>query len=492
MTANGSTYEFGEFRFTPGENLLLRNGVPQPLSPKAIEVLALLVADCGHVVSKDELLQKIWNDVSVEESTVARIIWVLRDALGDDAKKHQFIQTVPKLGYRFVAEVRIKETDRSSLNVTSTPPRNDPGEPTDTGNRSSSFRGWSPQRTIFGLGLGGLLAASVITLLVFNVIPNSAFSEPVDRGTANDNAHQLYLQAMYMYDRRNLISAQRSVELFEQATEADPNFAEAWAGKGRAYRYLASIRDDSDVHDAYVKSRAAIDLALALDPNLSEAYSASCENKLFYEYDFVGAERQCKRAIDLKPNSSLAHEVYARFLTSRGRHDQALDESKKALDLDAKSLFVMRNLGVGLFYTRRYGEAAAQFRRVIEMDANFEATHRWLVVTLHMQGKTDEAFDFFMKARSKSEDPVVLRSYQTAFQEKGGRGFLFEHSNRIRGNYTRACLLAQLGDYDKALEFLEAAYQRREWGMAYLQVEPMLDPMRNDPRFMEFLKRIEK
>jgi DNA-binding winged helix-turn-helix (wHTH) protein/TolB-like protein/Tfp pilus assembly protein PilF len=314
------------------------------------------------------------------------------------------------------------------------------------------------------------------------------------RGTTNEEAYRFYLQGMYLYDRRNSPDARKAVEALEQAVRLDPNYAQAWAGKAHAHRYASNLGPNIDTREEYRKSIEAINKALALDANLSEAYSALCENKYFYEYDFQGAERECKRAIELNPNSSMAHEIYSRFLSSRGRHDEAIAEIKRAIDLEPTSLFNQRNLGVALFYARRYEEAVTQLKRVIEMDKNFHTTYTWLSITLALQGKESESFEWFLKQQALREvGEETLEAYKTAFKTSGWHGVLREEANRNtgRGLTYAAGFNALVGNKDKAFEYLERSYQRREWGMAYLQVDPRFDPVRGDPRFDELVKRVE-
>ena len=132
----------------------------------------------------------------------------------------------------------------------------------------------------------------------------------VRRGDSHEEAYRLYHQAMYLYDRRNLANAHKAVELLERAIQLDPGFARAWAGKAHVHRALANF--SGNTHEEYRNSMEAINRALELDKNLADAHSALCENKFFYERDFDGAELECKRAIELEPNSSLGHQVYSR------------------------------------------------------------------------------------------------------------------------------------------------------------------------------------
>ena len=319
----------------------------------------------------------------------------------------------------------------------------------------------------------------------------------VKRGTDNEEAYRLYLQGMYIVDIHSLSTSQKAVEVFERAVELDPDYAQAWAGKAHAHRGVANfIGRNGSVQEDYQKSMEAIKRALSLDENLAEAYSTLCENKMYYEYDFVGAESACKRGIELNPNSPVAHQVYSRYLISRGRYDEAISEIKTTIDLEPASLFYNSLYGINLYYARRYPEAIAQFKRVIAMDENYGLPYYWLCVTLQAQGNELEAYELFIKNLVVYEaNEASVHAFQTAYQSSGWRGIMLELAKRFEQNEERyffgAYYNAQAGNNDKAFEYLEKSYQRREMWMAYLQVDPRLGPLRDDPRFDELVRRVE-
>ncbi|MBA4120881.1 MAG: tetratricopeptide repeat protein [Acidobacteria bacterium] len=301
---------------------------------------------------------------------------------------------------------------------------------------------------------------------------------------------------MYLYDKRTSADAREAVKVLEQAVKLDQNYAAAWAGKAHAHRYVANLGRSTNIQEEYQKSIEAINKALGLDENLADAHSAWCENKMYYEYDFAGAESECKRAIELDPNSSLAHEIYSRYLNSRGRHDEAIAEVKTAIDLAPTSLFNQRNYGVALYYARRYPEAVTQFKRVIAMDKDFGTTYPWLINALQMQGNESEAFEWQMKfLASQRADEETVQIFKTAYQTSGWQGILREQVKRFdEGNqayFYGVGVNAKVGNKDKAFEYLEKSYGRRELWMAYLQVDPRLDSLRDDLRFDELVKRVE-
>jgi len=326
------------------------------------------------------------------------------------------------------------------------------------------------------------------------------------RGTANEEAYRLYLQGMYLYGKRTTADANKAVEVLEQSVRLDPKYARAWAGLALAYKNVATFRAQepkfagSKAQEEYKKSLEAINTALALDENLADAHCALCVHKMAYEYDFDGAERECKRATELDPNSSQAHSVYSRYLNCRGRFDEGIAEIKTAIDLEPASLVNQRDYGVSLYYARRYADAVTQLKRVIAMDEKFDTAYVWLDVALEMEGKYPEAFEWFMKGRARNfqgpDAQKITEAVKAAYQASGWQGLLleqvrgFENKTDTRPDFQGAVLYAKVGNKDKAFECLEKSYQRREPWMSLLKVEPGLDSVRDDPRFDELIKRV--
>jgi TolB-like protein/Tfp pilus assembly protein PilF len=321
------------------------------------------------------------------------------------------------------------------------------------------------------------------------------------RGTTNEEAYRLYLQGMYLYGKRTPADANKAVEVLEQAVRLDPNYAVAWAGLAQTHRYITTFAG-SKAKEEYQKSTEALNKALALDENLADAHCALCVYKMSYEWDFDGAERECKRAIQLDPNSSQAHSAYSRYLNCRGRFDEGIAEIKTAIDLEPASLVNERDYGVSLYYARRYPEAVTQLKRVIAMDEKFVTTYNWLVVALEMQGNYPEAFEWWIKVQAlgEPEPEEAMQAYRAAYQSSGWQGLMLERTRRCdedslkpnyRGVYFQGAVEhAKAGHKDKAFERLEKSYQRRESWMNLLKVEPGLDFLRDDPRFDELVKRV--
>lgn len=317
------------------------------------------------------------------------------------------------------------------------------------------------------------------------------------RGTENPKAYEFYLLAMNLSEERGIQNLQKSLEFLEQAVALDPNYARAWAAKAHLHRDIVG-HTDSGQHEHYQKSMEAIAKALAIDPKLSDAYSALCHNKNRYEFDVAGAEEACKRAIELDPASPLSYKVYANFLYSRGRFDEAITAIKKAIDIQPVSYQNQQIYALTLYFARRYGEAEEQFKRLIELNPNHNFIHGRLVLVLEEQGREAEAFDYYIQMLTlQKADNEIIERVKGAYQREGWRGVL---KGRIRTAeaeprqryFQLACMHSKLGNKDKAIEYLEKAYQERRFQTAIIEVEPQLEPLRTDPRFVDLVNRVFK
>ncbi|HVF48196.1 MAG TPA: winged helix-turn-helix domain-containing protein [Pyrinomonadaceae bacterium] len=315
------------------------------------------------------------------------------------------------------------------------------------------------------------------------------------RGTTNEEAYGLYLQGIYFSDNRHPEGLRKAIDALEHAVRIDPNYAEAWAGKAIAHRAISNFGRHTDLQEEYRKSIEATNKALALDPNMSEAYSALCENRFIFEWDFAGAELLCRRAIELDPESSLARQIYSRFLMGRGRSAEAITEIKAAIELEPASLYNQRLYGNCLLNARRFEEAATQFERVLTMNEDFGTSYMWLTTTLALMGKEAEAFEVLMKSLTRQNaSQETVRAFRKAYATSGWQGILRYRADTFeQGNETYfqgAAYNAELGNKDKAFEYLDKSVGRREWGIHILEVDPRFDSLRGDTRYGLLLARV--
>ncbi len=324
----------------------------------------------------------------------------------------------------------------------------------------------------------------------------TSISPVAKRGTDNEAAYRLYLQGAALADKYSQEEVRKAIDYFEQAVRLDPNYAPAYARLASAQTAVVGNRSGA-ADEQYPKTKAAIEKALGIDDNLSEAHSYLGEIKSDFEGDFAGSEREHKRAIELNPNSSIAHRMYALLLTYLGRHDEAITESKTAIDLEPVSVMNHLVFGRSLLFARRYDEAIAQLERTAEMDPEFFFPHLSLSVAYRLQGDNDRAFESFVKTRILvHEKPDEIDSWKATYAQSGWPGVLelqldqAQEKEKIgKPNYNLlANLSSDLGHREEAFSYLEKALAQHGT-LTMLKVHPRFDPLRDDPRFDELLER---
>jgi DNA-binding winged helix-turn-helix (wHTH) protein/Tfp pilus assembly protein PilF len=482
---NGKIFEFGDFQLIPGEELLLRQGEPVALNPKAFRVLTLLAERSGHLIEKSEIVNLVWADTFVEEGSLSRAIFLIRHALGETSEE-KFIQTVPKRGYRFVVNTSV--FDASTINGRVSLPVHSNERLAAKSSLISKLRGAAALAAVAAVILVGfVLYAALGAHSAHNGGPLA------DHGTKSEEAYRLYLQAANLSEQRGKENVLKALGYLDQAVALDPEFAPAWASK-------ALFHLDDQTHTASENHRSsdeAVKRALAIDPDLSLAYSVLCSFKNGYEYDFAGAEANCKHAIDLDPASPIARRTYAHVLSGRMRFDDSVAQSKMAIDLQPMSYLNQRNYALALYYARRF-EEEDQWKRLIDLNPNDSFNYRRLAKCMARQGKEAEAFEYLIKqlmVEKAGNETVEL--FKKAFAEAGWRGVATEQIKKAEAAegdpnaFDLACLYTRLGDKEKAFEYLEKAYQEHHYMIAVLQVEPQLDPLHGDARYISLVKRVE-
>src|SRR5436309_2616005 len=228
------------------------------------------------------------------------------------------------------------------------------------------------------------------------------------RPTENTEAHQLYLKGRFFWNKRTGSDLKKSIDYFQQAIAADPNYALAYAGVADGYVWLPGYTAGTP-QDCYPKAKAAAKKALELDDTLAEAHTSLAMAIWSYEFDFAQANREFQRAIEVNPNYATAHQQYGNVtLSALGRFDDAIAEGKRAVELDPLSLVINTDLGSNYCFARRYDEAIAQLRKTLEMDPGFYIAHVVLSQALDAKGARDAAIVVWQKTRALNDDPAVL------------------------------------------------------------------------------------
>src|SRR5882724_12016625 len=316
--------------------------------------------------------------------------------------------------------------------------------------------------------------------------------------TENAEAHELYLKGRYFWNKRTSSDLKTAIQYFGQAIENDPSYALAYAGLADAYALLTAY-GATPVSEALPRAEVTAKKALELDDSLAEAHT-SLGLLLFYNLDFQGSTKEFERAIALNPNYATAHHWYGLGpLRCIGDFDKAIAELNRALQLDPLSLIINADLGVGLMTARRYDKGIAQLRKTIEMDPYFYYAYLNLGKALQLNGQLDEAVTEYKKAAALNDDPLVLGLLAQGYAKLGQRDEALKTleqlqqtaSRRYVWNYTFALVHIARGENDKAIDYLERDYREHaDYELALIKVDPMLDPLRGDPRFEALVSKV--
>ena len=319
------------------------------------------------------------------------------------------------------------------------------------------------------------------------------------RPTENTQAYQLYLKGRFFWNKRTGENLKKAADYFNQAIAADPNYAFAYVGLADTY-VLMPFYAAGAPRDCYPKAKAAAKKALELEDMLAEAHTSLAQVHCYYDFDFSQATREFQRAIELNPNYATAHQWYGNSaLVALGRFDEAVAEVKRAIDLDPLSLVINTDLGTTYYRARRYGEAIEQLRKTLEMDPGFYYTRWNLGSALAAKGATGEAIGEYQKARALNDDPLVLGLLARAYAFSGNKTEAMKlrdqlaalSTQRYVSAYSFAFVYIGLGDKEEALRWLEKSYQDRAGNdLEFIRVEPLLDPLRGDPRFEALVAKV--
>jgi serine/threonine-protein kinase len=320
----------------------------------------------------------------------------------------------------------------------------------------------------------------------------------VKRFTENQEAYNLYLKGRYFWNRRYEGGLQKGIEFFQQAIEKDPLYALAYVGMADCYILLGHF-GWLPPKEAYPRARTAAEKALEIDDKFAEAHTSMGWIRTFYDWDWVGAEEEFKRALNLNPNYATGYEWYAVSLAPMERLDEASILLKRALELDPLSLMISTVVGLGLYWARQYDEALDQYRRTLEMDPNFSLAYLFQGFNFVGKEMWKEAIASLKRFVALSmNSPIGIGhlglAYALSGQTDEALKMLDELNELSKKRYVsslyKALIYGGLGKKDQAFEYLDKAYDERESWMATLKTAPFMDSLRSDPRYEVLLKKI--
>jgi eukaryotic-like serine/threonine-protein kinase len=341
------------------------------------------------------------------------------------------------------------------------------------------------------------IAGTIVQTLRSTLLGDLGDPTPV-RYTENVRAYSLYLKGRFWWNRRTQADIAEGIKYFEQAIAEDPDYALAYSGLADSYALDLDYRG-APVKEGMERAKREARRAIELDDTLAEAHTSLGWVTFIYDWDWIGAEREFSRAIKLNPRYATARQWYAWFLAAMGRLDEGIAEGRAAVELDPVSVSIRRSLGWLFYYGGQPEQALESLKRALTMDPTAEETHRQIGLVLLKQGKYDEAESAFKEALANTENGVMAYAGLGHVAARSGRqdearAVLEELHRRAEKSYVSPVaftgLYVTLGEYDTAFEWLEKAYQERRGWLAYLKIEPLLDGIRSDPRFLRLMQRL--
>ena len=432
MQTEVTRLRFGVFDLDMQNRELRRRGLRVKLQQKPFQILHLLLTRAGTFVTRGQLAQHLWPDLHVNfDRSLNTAVNSLRRALGDSPDNPRFIETRAGLGYRFIAPV----------------------EPIEEG-----------------------ASASIQTLTIEKVYAR------------NVDAYHDYLKGRYFQNKMTEDDLRKSVAYFEAALGADPDCALAYAGLADTYSLLACL-GILPAKEANARASEFTAAALRIDSKLAEAYTALGSIKKLYEWDWRGAEAACRQALELKPSDAHGHRVYASLLSALERHAEAIQEIRRAQQLDPLSLLVNAEAAWDLYMARDFQSAAEQAWRTLAMEPRFAPAQHALGLAYQQMGMLEEAIVELQNARVCSTNhPAAVaalgHAYAIAGQRREAEELLHELERRSRNRQVSAywvgLLNAGLGDNGGAMKCLKQARDDRDVWLVGLAAEPRFDQLRSE------------
>lgn len=434
-------FHFGGFTLEVTERRLTRGSDVIHLAPKAHDVLVLLLRQAGRLVTKDELLARVWPEACVEEGILTVHVSALRKAFGDDKRSSGYIETVSRSGYRFVAPVAREQDNRDRVALDAQP---------------------RPVELYELVGRGRA-----------RVLSGSYFELP------------------------------EALSTFRAAIEIDSTYAAAHAGLAVTLCLQGCLRV-VPYQEAFAEAKSSAMRALAMDSECADAQMALGTVLFAGEWDWAAAERSLRRALDINPSHTEALLAYGGLMEALGRPDEGMRFKQQALARNPESWLVYAEIANSCWNQRRYDETILWANRVLEIDPRHLLAGEFLAGVYLKQGDVEHFLaENLRRARLFGVPEAAVErlrhlaaDMQQAYTADGQAGLarcMLQHIPQGEGGalaVQRAVLHGAVGELDAAFEHLDRALDLRDPALVYLAVAPQWDSLRADPRFADRLKRM--
>lgn len=531
---NKELFEFGDFRLDVGERRLERldgNPTGGSLRDKAFEVLVYLVRNSGKLVTKDEVLSVVWPDAIVEEANLNKAIHVIRQFFGEAASEQKYIETVPKHGYRFVAGVKriesglngdmsVAEVIQVAAGSIKKSSANGDSESTNEletiaetyeSTKNEQPKAFSAEAfrvaavVLIGvLGLGGLLVAN--NWRSFQSQPRDA--APTNAPDNHSKAYDLYVRGKVKAGIENREETEAAIMLLEEAVALNPAFAEAYAQLARVYNTKAfKYAADAERKHFYENAEVAIEKSLALNPDLAEAHFARglilWNNTKRFPHE--QAIRSYKRSLELDPGQDETHQQLSMVYAHIGLMDEAQAMLNKALELNPNNTMARFRVGNYLAWQGKFEEALAVLKTVPSevSPVLVERIRAEVLIQIGHLGEAESLVDEYLSGNPVDEGGSFTSLKALLLAKAGkhdeavamikrsieiGKGFGHFHHTE----YNIASTFATLNEPEEAVKWLENTAENGFPNYTYISVDPNLDNLRQNARFIELMRKLEQ
>jgi DNA-binding winged helix-turn-helix (wHTH) protein/tetratricopeptide (TPR) repeat protein len=528
--------EFGPYCADLRTRELSKYDVRVKLQPRPFEILAMLLVRQGDVVTREEIREQLWPQGTFVDfdSNISSAVRKLRDTLCDSAADPRYIETVGRVGYRFIGQAeftRAEEEQVAKAEQVMVPlaAGSRPQEPLVPAHSSASVsqgeKGVESQTavavapvvvaTIEGhrytrwphwkrLVLASVVVVGIVIAVVAGVSRRwltsvtAAGSVTASPARATAEAAAEYSTGRELWSRRGEGNLKAAIEHYRLAIEKQPDYGLAYSGLADAYILLPFYSRVTPA-EVYPKAKAAALRAVELAPRSAEAHTSLAYVKLYSEWDFRGVEEEFRIALQQNPNYPTALQWHAEYLSLIGRYDDAIREITRAISLMPNSAVMHHNAGQIYQAARRYDEAIAEYSSALQLDPTFSSSGVFMALAYMHRGMPDKAMDLQMEAAVATGDPTriaVLQRLTDSYRANGLEGYLRElvvvemEDNPDRDAYRIAEDYAQLGQKDLAFQYLDRAYQLHFSDLLSMNADPELDSLRSDPRFLSLRRRV--
>lgn len=440
-----------------------RDGQVARLSQQPLRILMELTARAGEVVTRERLVQVLWPQGVVDFDNGLNVaVRKLRVALNDVGDTPRYIETLPRVGYRFVGKLGPIELP---VALHSSPTR-------------------SARRTWLIVAVMTVLLATSLAVFWFGERSASKASH-----VPSARAQELYVQGMHHRSRRDVDATALAIAKLEEAIKEDPEYAEAWAGYSRTLSG-AVVRQLTTSAEGLPKARAAAERALMLDPTVADAHVTLLHIHMDFDKDFAAATRDIERARELGLNTASFWHYSAMWHAQQGRVEEGLADMRRARALEPMTLLLSSNYALILFNARRYDEAITLLSPIVEANPGFDTGRSVLARSLTATGRFDEAL-------AQLQARKVIGAWQgdlgVLYAKMGRREDALREIARLEAlqregfgeSYELATIQAALGELDTACELLARALDDGSFLVNWMRLDPRMDPLRGRKCFSD-------